>query len=440
MKRVKVGVIGSGGIFQIAHLPAYPDVEEAKLVALCDISEDALKTAERRTKKIYLERATKAEEDGKVELAEQLREDVEEIRTYKSVEEMISKEEIDLADICTPTKFHNPLAITTLKSGVNVMVEKPMARTYLECLDVVEAVKDSGKLYQHNENWLYDPIWYNVKKLIESGVIGELQLVFVATAHGGPEWASWFWDPEIAGGGALLDNGVHAITASWFLNGFEKRPTVVKAAEPYGICIRMKTRVLQGMFKPFVVEDDAHVLIRYEDESGAWSTAHVEGSWSHRDSMETRMVGTNGEIQPSEEDEEWVLRIVDAFGRVRKIPLGKRSWIMSFPGEIRNMCNCVINGVKPLCDENIGAETTAIVQAAYLSQKRGKKAVTLDEFKDYALRLREKEGKDAPKELLKDLLEAIKVYSKTGQSASMRQFGRVACPIVDDVSTQRTSR
>jgi len=411
MKRVEVGIIGSGGIFQGAHLPAYPDVQEAKLVALCDVSEEVLKRAAGRTGEIYLDKAKKAEEEGKQELAERLKDDVKDVKTYANAEEMLSKEDIELVDICTPTKFHNTLAIEALKSGVNVMVEKPMARTYLECLDVIEAVEDAGKLYQHNENWLYDVIWYNSKKFIESGVIGEPQLVFVATAHGGPEWASWFWDPEIAGGGALLDNGVHAITASWFLNGFDMKPTVVKAAEPYGICIRMKSRVLQGMFKPFVVEDDAHILIRYEDESGAWSTAHVEGSWSHRDSMETRIVGTDGEIQPTEEEDGVVLKIVDAFGGVRRIPLGKRSWVTSFAGEIRNMCNCVINKVEPVCDEKIGAETTAIVQSAYLSQKKGKKAVTLEEFKRYALRLREKAGKDASDLLLKEMLKAIKPYT-----------------------------
>jgi len=410
LKRVKVGVIGSGGIFQGAHLPAYPDVEESRLVALCDVSEETLKRAERRTREIYLDGAKKAEEEGKQELAERLKDDIEEIKTYATAQEMLSKEELELVDICTPTRFHD-VAIEALGSGVNVMVEKPMARTYLECLDVIEAVEDSGKLYQHNENWLYDIIWYNAKKFVESGAIGEPQLVFVATAHGGPEWASWFWDPEIAGGGALLDNGVHAITASWFLNGFDSKPTVVKAAEPYGICIRMKTRVLQGMFKPFTVEDEAHVLIRYEDESGAWSTAHVEGSWSHRDSMETRIIGTDGEIQPSEEEGGVVLKIVDAFGEVRKVPLGKRSWVTSFAGEIRNMCNCVVNKVESVCNEKIGAETTAIVQAAYLSQKKGKKAVTVEEFKRYALELREKTGKDAPSLLLKDLLKAIEPYT-----------------------------
>jgi len=410
VKRVNVGVIGSGGIFQGAHLPAYVDVEEAKLVALCDISEEALKRAEKRTKEVYLDRAKKAQEEGKQELAERLKGDVQEVKMYASFEEMFSKANVELVDICTPTKFHNTVAIEALRSGLDVMVEKPMARTYLECLDVIDAVEDAGKLYQHNENWLYDIIWYNSKKFIESGAVGELQLMFAATAHGGPEWASWFWDPEIAGGGALLDNGVHAITASWFLNGFEAKPTVVKAAEPYGICIRMKTRVLQGAFKPFVVEDDAHVLIRYEDESG-WATAHVEGSWSHRDSMETRFIGTNGEMQLSEEEGETVLKIVDTFGGTRRIPLGRRSWITSFAGEIRNMCNCVINGAKPVCDDKIGAETTAIVQSAYLSQKQGKKAVTLEEFKRYALELKEKAGKDAPEILLKEMLKAVKPYT-----------------------------
>lgn len=424
MKRVKVGAIGSGMIFRLAHLPAYTDVREAKLVALSDISEEALKVTERTMKNDYLEKAKKAEENGDQELAEQLREDVKEARTYKNVEEMLSKEDLDLVDICVPTKFHNVMAITALKSGANVMVEKPMARTYLECLDVVETIKDTGKLYQHNENWLYDPVWYNAKKLIESGVIGEPQLMFLGKPHEGPENALWFWNPEISGGGALLDNGIHAITTSWFLNGFDTKPVVVKAAKPYGICIRMKTRILQGMFRPFAVEDDAHILVRYDDNSGGWSTAHIEGSWSGRDSMETRIIGANGEIKPCEEEGGATLKIVDAFGKERKIVLGVQSpsaetiqksmsecVMMSWVEEIRNMCKCVINGVKPLCDENIGAESTAITQAAYLSQKRGKKAVTLDEFKKYALKLRDEKGDDAPMFLLKDLLEAIKVYA-----------------------------
>jgi len=407
MDRVKVGVIGVGGIFRGAHLPAYLNVSEAKVVSLCDVSERTLRESEKLMKKLYLEKAEEAEKEGNLELSQRLRDDAESLRTYKDAGEMLSKENLDLVDICTPTKFHNSLAIQVLSHGVNVMVEKPMARTYLECLEVVEAVEDSGKIYQHNENWLYSPIWYTARKFIESGVLGEIQLTFLATAHGGPEWASWFWDPEIAGGGALLDNGVHAITCSWFLSGFDRRPTIVKAAEPYGICIRMKTRILQGRFKPFEVEDDAHVIIRFEDRNGVWSTAHIEGSWSYRDSLDTRIIGTNGIMRPVEREGRTLLEITDATGGRREIDLGKVAWVQSFEGEIRNMCSCILNGVKPICDEHIGAETTAIVQAAYLSQKKGMKPVTLDEFKRYAKRIREREGKRAPEVLLRELLKGI---------------------------------
>ena len=399
--------MGTGGIFQGAHLPAYSEVGEAHLVALCDISEVALKRALKMTKRIYLSKAERAKDAGDLDLAERLRSDVEGIKTYSTVEDMLSKEDLDLVDVCTPTKFHSPVAIKVLRSGVNVMVEKPMARTYLECLEVIEAVEDSKLLYQHNENWLYSPLWYTARKIIDSGVIGELQYVFTAQAHGGPEWATWFWNPDIAGGGALLDNGVHGITASWFLGGFEADPVVVKAAEPYGICIRMGTRVIEGMYRSFTVEDDAHIIVRYEYDDGRWFTTHVEGSWSYRDSMGDRIIGTNGEIEPFTKNGNTVLRVKDASGNVREVNVGRVTWQMTFPGEIRNMCNCVLNGVKPICDERVGAETTAIVQAAYLSQKMGKKPVTLDEFKEYAMKVREREGEKAPDILLKELLAGI---------------------------------
>ncbi|HID91308.1 TPA: hypothetical protein EYP44_05045 [Candidatus Bathyarchaeota archaeon] len=64
MDRIRVGVVGTGGIFQLAHLPAYPDVG-GQLVALCDISPDALRAAGRGVRAVYTERARKSEEGGR---------------------------------------------------------------------------------------------------------------------------------------------------------------------------------------------------------------------------------------------------------------------------------------------------------------------------------------------------------------------------------------
>ncbi|RLG09390.1 MAG: hypothetical protein DRN68_01695, partial [Thaumarchaeota archaeon] len=62
--------MGIGGIFRGAHLPAYPNIREAELVSLCDVSESALREAQRITRKVYLDRARRAEEDGDEDLYE----------------------------------------------------------------------------------------------------------------------------------------------------------------------------------------------------------------------------------------------------------------------------------------------------------------------------------------------------------------------------------
>jgi len=112
----------------------------------------------------------------------------------------------------------------------------------------------------------------------------------------------------------------------------------------------------------------------------------------------------NREIRPENKDGERILAVINSKGGRREFSCKGGQ---SFAGEIRNMCNCVLNNAKPLCDEKIGCETTAIVQAAYLSQKMGKKPVTLEEFKKYALKISDRDGEKASETLLKELLTGI---------------------------------
>ncbi|MGQ9736544.1 MAG: Gfo/Idh/MocA family protein [Armatimonadota bacterium] len=388
MKRIRIGAIGTGGIFRGAHLPAYPDLPACQLVALCDVSAESLATTEARMKEIYERKAEQAQERADTATVERLKQDLKEVKLYQDAQMMLRNEQPDLVDICTQPVLHAPMAIAALEAGVHVMCEKPMARTWLECVRVVETVQRTGRTYQHNENWLWDPFYYTAKKLIDAGWIGEPVMMFLATAHGGPEGNPNFWDAETGGGGSLLDNGIHAIGASWYLSGLDKQPTVVKAAEPIGVTIRMPQRILSGQFQQVRVEDDGHILIRFENpRTGAWSTAHVEGSWSHRDSPDTVILGTMGAIRFTHEDDRRMVVVEDPAGNRRRAEATGPTWEYwpsSFYGEIRNMVECVRKGVRPISDENFGAECSAIVGAAYLSQKRGKRAITLAEFKRFA--------------------------------------------------------
>ncbi|RLE80272.1 MAG: hypothetical protein DRJ52_06735 [Thermoprotei archaeon] len=394
MREVRVGVIGAGGVFRGAHLPAYAKISEARLVAIADPVELALKAALRKAKEIFLKEAEQLNQLGLVEEAERLKQISSEIRVYRDYHEMLKKEELDLVDVCTPHKYHAPAVVDSLRAGVNAMVEKPPARTYIEALDIVEAVRESEKLFQVNENYIFASGIYLMRKLIETGVVGEVEYVIVPCSHYGPEGKAWFWHPEIGGGGSLLDMGVHAIGVAWYLVGLEKKPVAVKAEKFTGVTIRSKERFIDGLYTKIRVEDDAHVLIRFEDpEDGSTTTALIEGSWSGKEFSSITIYGTRGFIRDIRRDGKLFLEVNDYAGSSKLVEVqGTGSTIVS---EIRYMCKCVLSGTKSLLNEEYAAEVMAIIDSAYYSEMKGRRTVLLEEFKGFAEKLRQEYGERA---------------------------------------------
>ncbi|HDJ89653.1 MAG TPA: Gfo/Idh/MocA family oxidoreductase [Thermoprotei archaeon] len=406
MDKVRIGVVGAGGIFRGAHLLGYVNVREAEIIAIADPSETSLKLSKNVLIKKYLEKAEEIEKEGNKEEANNLRRMVEEVKYYRDYKEMFSKEDLDLIDICTPHKYHAPIAIDALNNGFNVMVEKPMARTYIEALDIVDAVKDSGKYFQYNENLIYLPPYYLSMKLARSGEIGDLLFISIPASHGGPEWREWFWSLDTGGGGAMLDNGIHAVTLSWYIAGFDLKPVEVKSLNPYGLSIRAGFRNIGGMLREIEVEDEGVVGIRYEGDRG-WVTAIVEGSWIYKNIPDYIVIGSKGYIKWEIENGREYLSIYDIHGNRRRIEI-KNDWISTFEAEIRSMCLSILRNRRPIMDENIGLESIAIVDAAYYSEMLGRKPVKISDFKLYAKKLRAKLGKKASEEFMLKKLEYFK--------------------------------
>ena len=403
MKELKVGVIGAGGRFIHSHLPAYVKIPEARLVAIADPSDIALKRVMREIKNVFPREIEKLRSNGFDNMAERLRNIMTSIKIYKDYREMLEKEDLDLVDICTPHKFHKPIAINSLKSGANVMVEKPMSRTYIEALEIVETVKETGKMFQVNEDYVFAGGFYQFHKLVEANIIGEPGYLIVPCSHSGPEGKEWFWSPEIGGGGSLLDLGSHAINVAWFLIGFDKKPVLVKAEKFTGITIKSRFRYIAGMFREINVEDDAHVLIKFENErNGSWTTALIEASWSGCEYECTMMFGSKGILKVKGAGEKAIIDHIDYLGSRKTIEVSQK---LIFENtaicEISNMCKCIINGRKSFLNEKIGAEVMAIIDSAYYSEINGRKTITLDEFKQFAVKLIEKYGEKASDEFIK---------------------------------------
>jgi len=357
--RIGLATIGAGGIFQGSHMPQYLKIPEVDFIGIYDVNENQCMAA---LKKFEDRRAEAMGEESRSEPLPKI---------YGSVDEIIKDEEVVMVDVCSPP-FARDMIPDLLRAGKNVCAEKPMTRNYLEAMPIVEAAKESGSLYQHNENWCYDGYRYTLQKLIRH----DLGVPFVgmhSEGHGGPEGREWFWDPELGGGGTLLDNGIHPITGSWFLLGFDEwKPTRVKAVK---LGIKYPFRMIGGFYQQAKVEDHAHVKIIYENTTGDVSMALVEASWSWT-YLKSFVQAEKGSAHA--EGGEIVMDLYGFGERRIGVPGINGTW-----GELNNFAQCILRKKPSLTNEEIGLESMAIVGASYLSKLKGR-TVTIDEFKEWA--------------------------------------------------------
>jgi predicted dehydrogenase len=136
---------------------------------------------------------------------------------------ILDRPDIDIVIVATTNNVLAEISAAALLAGKHVLVEKPAARTELELEDIIIAAKQSGKLVRVGFNHRYHPALCKARELYESGVLGDMMFVRGRYGHGGrlgydKEWRS---DPKLAGGGELIDQGVHLIDLSrWFLGEF----------------------------------------------------------------------------------------------------------------------------------------------------------------------------------------------------------------------------
>jgi predicted dehydrogenase len=360
-------------------------VEEARLTAICDLDENNLKKAAAAVKQLYNERAEFHRSNGCVWIADLLVEDCENLKLYSSIDDMLKSEKLDFVDIIIPCEHHTAAVKKSIDADCHVICEKPLVMTWPEAEELVGYVEKSGKILLYGENLIYADPYHDVRKLIQKGEVGELETIHISFSISEPGNYSY----ANGGVGALLDNGIHAITLAWFLAGFDYIPKRVKSLSPDGVSVRIKERLLDGAVKKLDVEDYANFVVEFEDpENDHWVNAYLEASWSFDDTNAFSVIGSRGEIKIKDGK----IEIEDHFGNshIRNAFHPGFFNMEAPPGygghaqQLKSMVRLVKGTAKPLCDAEKGAESLAIAQAVYLSEARGRKAVTLSEFKNYA--------------------------------------------------------
>lgn len=128
---------------------------------------------------------------------------------------------VDAVYIGVPNKFHAPLAIEALQAGKHVIVDKPFAMNAAEARQVIAAAKEAKKVLAVGMNQRFTPEAQKIKALVEAGTLGP---VYHAKAmwlrrSGIPRMGTWFGNKALAGGGALLDIGVHLLDLAMYTLG-----------------------------------------------------------------------------------------------------------------------------------------------------------------------------------------------------------------------------
>ena len=372
-KPFQVGCMGAGRIFNEAHLPAYISLDNVELAAIYDPN---LKRAE-ATREHYL---SLLKESGRP--AEEVN-----VLICNSPEELISN--VEMIDICCPARYHAQYAVMALEKNVHVMTEKPMARTWWEAKHVAETARQSQAMFQLNDDNLFIPRYRAMRNVIDDGMIGEVQHIWITRGYHGPEdRGDWFWDPMENGGGAIMDYGSHAVSSVWFLAGYDKVPVEVRSL---GIETRQRLRLIGGRFRQIETDDDAHFKVRFVNpKNGDWITTVIEATWAWpelgRDGSDVHgyieVEGSTGTVTACvDENGHNFLRVVSRTFGERIIEVEDAlSESGSFRAEIDNFVKSIRAGVPSILDADVAAGGIGMINSAQLSELRGRIAITPDEL------------------------------------------------------------
>lgn len=257
MDKIQWGIIGCGDVTEVKSGPAFNKIENSQLVAVMrrngDLAEDYAK-----------------------------RHNVP--KWYDDADKLINDPEINAVYIATPPDTHAFYTHKVAEAGKPVYVEKPMARNYDECKDMINVCRDNSVplFVAYYRRRL--PLFLKVKDFVEKNTVGEIQFINIRLhvpqdANDYVNSIPWRVRPEIAGGGHFVDLASHQLDYLDYLFG-----PIVKTQS-----------IVKNISKLYEAEDYVSALFEFESGltgSGIWSFTADDNP---REDM-VELSGTKGRI------------------------------------------------------------------------------------------------------------------------------------------------
>lgn len=353
-QRLRVGVIGAG--IGAIHMAAYAQLPRVEIAALAGLDDD-------RVRRVAAEYNVP--------------------QTFREFGDLLAAPHIDAVSICVPNALHAPVTIAALEAGKHVLVEKPLARTSDEGRAMIDAARAADRvlMVSFDKRHRGDAQW--LKRYVESGALGRIYYAKASWMRraGIPRLGSWFVSKEQAGGGPLIDLGVHVLDLAMYLLG-EPQPLAVSGATyaefgPRGLKGWDLRGVASDQRLPYEVEDLATAFVRLE--GGA--TLLLEASWathgSAGDDFGVVLYGTEGgaELTVRNYGHENTVRVFSDAGGVALDSAPRVPKADGHLGVIEHFVAATLDGARPSPSAEEGLRRAEVIDACYRSAASGREVV-----------------------------------------------------------------
>lgn len=344
VKKRKIGIVGTGWPGQ-QHALALRKINDAKLHAVADVDET---------------RRAAFEEEFTPE------------KSYRDYTELLCHPQIDAVIICLPNFLHFPASLATLEAGKHVLCEKPPTMTAAEMKVLRDEAAKRNLIYYFSRQFRFTPAMRAAKKAIDDGRLGKIyyaQTTFIRS-RGIPGWGGgWFTEKKRSGGGALIDIGIHALDAVWYLMG-SPRPVSISAKvfRNFGHLVNVPV---------FDVEDAAFAFIRFENDA----VVHLETCWAGnltddipprkyfgQELVNSTIYGTKGSVRLKP-----LTLFEDREGAITPAPLeAAEDEPGGFQLQLQNFVDAINGSAEPVNNAAQAVELMEIIDGVYASSELGR--------------------------------------------------------------------
>lgn len=270
MKKIRIGLIGTGSICRGRHIPGYLECPECEITALCDINPKAIQKVKDKF-------------------------GFTDIPCFSDYKEMLASGLIDAVDIATSNDVHVKIALDALDAGFPISIEKPIGMDMEESLALLQKSRETGLPVFVCFSWRYNKFPRYMKYLIDQNTIGDIYHIYVKCIKDSGLWEGrrleWRFDESKAGSGVLCDLGSHMFDAIRFFG-----QEIESVYCDRGIIVKKRQKLDCDEWADVTTDDWSNAVCRLKSGIGATVTLS-RTTIAEKDTIEFYVSGSKGALR-----------------------------------------------------------------------------------------------------------------------------------------------